>query len=152
FAGEPKLESDWPGPVFTYSIATTLGRAYLGATGALLASEPGGPPQLRRRSEPLITSIAVGYHGAVIAASNTEALSALADDLDADLTLSAPVASVGIVVASPRSPYVVAGSEGVVLVWNLDDMLPRAVSTPRPVSMGIVGRNQLIVQSLEGDL
>src|SRR5262249_9756580 len=101
---------------------------------------------------PLITSIAAGYHDAVIAASSTELLYVFDDDLDTDLTLSAPVASVGLVVASPRSPYVVAGSEGVVLVWNLDDMLPRAVPTPRPVSMGIVGTKQLIVQSLDGDV
>jgi hypothetical protein len=76
-----------------------------------------------------ITGNGVGLveaRGGTMIAGATGGLTVISEDGDRMLPLQA--ARVEHVMASPRSPYVIAQLEGRLLVWNLDDIQPRRLS------------------------
>jgi hypothetical protein len=94
----------------------------LGATGVVML----GPHGIDRRS---ITGSPAGLaeaRGDTMIAGASDGITVMSEDGDRVLPLTA--ARVEWVVASPRSPYLLAQVEGRLLLYNLDDIQPRRLS------------------------
>jgi eukaryotic-like serine/threonine-protein kinase len=152
FDGEPTIQLDEKLPQFVYNNATYDGRVFAGTVDGISVLTPGQGARLRRRTDPMITSMQFGYRGTMVAPTSADKVYVLNDVLDADIVLSAPVAAIGFVAVSQRSPYIVASAEGLLLVWNLDDVLPQRLEMERPVQISVIGPNQMLAQSLLGEL
>jgi len=120
------------------------GRVYtVGLTGVAIVArsapglEPLGRKQLRGQPVGLVEA-----RGGTVVAGAASGLTVMSDDGDHLL----PVQGVRIeaVVASPRSPYVVARLEGRLLVWNLDEIQPRRVAEQPVDGVALVGADQVI--------
>jgi WD40 repeat protein len=150
--GEPAIQLEATTPQFVYNVAPRGTRVFASTTDGITVTFPSGATRLRRRTEPMVTAMVFGYRDTLVAPTSSDKLHVVSDELDTDLVLSAPVAALGFVATSPRSPYVVATAEGLLLVWNLDHLLPRRIAMKRPVQIAVVGKNQMITESVEGDL
>ena len=105
-------------------VAPRAGRLYAaGPTGVTIVMRSDEPGELIRKP---ISGTPVGIveaRGGTMVAGASDGLTVMSEDGDHVLPLQA--ARVERVVASPRSPYLVAQLEGRLLVWNLDDIQPR---------------------------
>ncbi|HMG57993.1 MAG TPA: hypothetical protein VK601_31045, partial [Kofleriaceae bacterium] len=106
-----------------HSVALRDGRLWvLGVNGVVII----GHDDDDRRS---ISGAPVGIveaRGGTMIAGASDGLTVISDDGDRVLPL--PAARVERVVASARSPYLLAQLEGRLLLWNLDDIQPRRLS------------------------
>jgi Protein kinase domain len=53
-----------------------------------------------------------------------------------------PVAPLTVLRASPRSPYILAVCANLILVWNIDDIMPRRITVPSYAQVVTIGRDQ----------
>ncbi|HEU0031029.1 MAG TPA: serine/threonine-protein kinase [Kofleriaceae bacterium] len=105
-------------------ITFSNGRMYtIGPTGVAVASRE--QTGARRALVGGTVGLREGLDGAVIAASQG-GIAVLTDE--GDHTLYVPEGRVDIVEASPRSPYVVALTEGRLVAWDLTEILPRRLA------------------------
>jgi hypothetical protein len=110
-------------------VAYRAGRLYvLGPTGLgiLMRADLDDTTAATRKS---INGVPVGLaeaRGGTVVAGASDGITVTSEDGDRLLPLAA--ARVERVVASPRSPYVLAQLEGRLLLWNLDDIQPRRLT------------------------
>jgi len=91
----------------------------------------------------------VAARGESMVAGATGGLTVMSPDGDYVLPLRA--ARVERVVASPRSPYVIAQLEGRLLVWNLDEVQPRRL-TSQPTGRALFATSSLVIAGGTPDL
>ena len=105
------------------SLAHHGARVYvLGATGVVMFSSH----DIERRSIVGSPAGLAEARGDTMIAGASDGITVMSDDGDRVLPLTA--ARVERVVASPRSPYLLAQVEGRLLLWNLDDIQPRRLT------------------------
>jgi hypothetical protein len=128
-----------------YFVAHAAGRLYtVGLTGVAvvgrteLGEEPIGRKQLHGQPVGLVESRA----GTVVAGA-ASGLTVMSDDGDRVLPMQA--ARFVAVVASPRSPFVVAQLEGRLLVWDLDQVQPRRIAEPPVDGAAFAGSNRVLL-------
>ena len=92
---------------------------------ALMRSDVPGDAPTRASISGAPVGIALA-RGQALLAGASDGITVMSDDGDRLLPLAA--ARVERVVASPRSPYVLAQLEGRLLLWNLDDIQPRRIA------------------------
>jgi hypothetical protein len=79
----------------------------------------------------------------IVAGGNQGLITVLSDD--GDDVLRAPSMHILAVEASPRSPYIIAiVDDARIVVWNLDDIQPRRVTTSQPSGAGFIGADQVL--------
>jgi Protein kinase domain len=79
----------------------------------------------------------------IVAGGNQGLITVLSDD--GDEVLRAPSSRILSIEASPRSPYIIAiVDDARLLVWNLDDIQPRRVTTAQPAGAGFIGADQVL--------
>jgi hypothetical protein len=109
------------------SVAYRAGRLYvLGPTGVGILMRSDLANEIDARSRRQISGLPVGLteaRGGTMIAGASDGITVISDDGDRLLPLQS--ARVERVVASPRSPYLLAQLEGRLLLWNLDDIQPR---------------------------
>jgi hypothetical protein len=98
----------------------------LGPTGVVII-DPNGSDRRSISGSPV--GLAEARGGTMIAGAS-DGITVISEDGDHALPLTA--ARVERVVASPRSPYLLAQVEGRLLLWNLDDIQPRRLSNDPP--------------------
>jgi hypothetical protein len=86
-------------------------------------------------------------HDDAIIAGGEEQLVVLTEH--GDHNLGAPSGRFSMVRASPASPYVVALADDRLLVWNLDDLVPRVASTQIATAKFVTG-DDLVATTLDG--
>jgi hypothetical protein len=115
----------------------------VGPTGVSITSRSDRPGETGPRMQLSGTPVGiVPARGGTIVAAASGGLAVLSDDGDRALPLQA--AHVERVVASPRSPYVMAQLENRLLVWNLDDIQPRRLSD-QPSGRALFATADLVV-------
>jgi hypothetical protein len=126
-------------------VAEAAGHIYtIGDTGIAILSrdqeslEPLGRQQLSGTAVGLAES-----RGGTVVSGATGGITVISDDGDQLLPLQG--ARVEGVVASPRSPYVIAQLEGRLLVWNLDEIQPRRLGDKPAGSALFATADQVIV-------
>ncbi len=82
----------------------------------------------------------------LIAASNSGTLHVVA--ADGDHVIPVPLPQIQAIDASPRSPYLVAAFAGRLLIWNLDEIQPRAITASVPAFTGFAGSAHLLATYL----
>jgi hypothetical protein len=98
-----------------------LGQAGVAIRGADQSGEDGPPRSIIGQPVGLAEA-----RGGTMIAGASDGITVISEDGDRMLPLQA--ARVERVVASPRSPYLLAQVEGRLLLWNLDDIQPRRLS------------------------
>ena len=126
-----------------YQVASTPTRVYtVGPTGVAIVSRDGSKP---RRPLTGATSIHESRAGTIIAAFDKGI--AVLSDLG-DHTFGIPRGRLERAQASPHSPYVLGTVEGHLLVWNLDDVQPRQITTDIATAF-FAGRDQVFTTSAD---
>jgi hypothetical protein len=69
-----------------------------------------------------------------------------------DHVLPSPAGALERVGVSPRSPFIVAASEGLLLVWNLDEIQPRRVVDRAPRLVQFAGRDHVLAAVEDGGI
>jgi len=123
--------------------ATKLGIYTTGPTGVVVRADSGTP---RKLPGSYTLGLREARGGTMIAADPHGTLLAISDD--GDHSLASPVGKIGQLAASPASPFVAAAADGVVLLWNLDEIEPRHIADASP-GAALVSADQAIVASLD---
>jgi hypothetical protein len=120
------------------------GRTYsVGPTGVAITSGSDSAVDASTRKQLSGTAVGiVAARGETMVAGATGGLTVMSPSGDRVLPLQA--ARVQRVLASPRSPYVIAQLEGRLLVWNLDEVQPRRL-TKQPTGRAVFATSGLVI-------
>jgi len=122
----------------------------IGSTGITMMSRTDDSIDPSTRKQLAGTAVGiVASRGDTMVAGATGGLTVMSPDGDHVLWLQS--ARIQHVVASPRSPYVIAQLEGRLLVWNLDDIQPRRL-LDQPSGRALFATSNLIVVGGTPDL
>jgi hypothetical protein len=116
----------------------------LGTLG--LAAFTDSDPENRRQLSGSSLGLREARGGTLIAASTSGSLYVIA--ADGDHVIPVPLPSPIAIEASPRSPYLIESFAGRLLIWNLDDLQPRAITASVPAFTGFAGNDRVLASYL----
>ena len=143
-----------PSPSINHRFTVGARRAIAYSNGHLFTTGPTGVAMITRedsKSRAATGDYTLGVRearGNTIVAGKPTAITLLSDDGDRTLSVPAPL-RISRVEATPRGPYVIAATEGRVLVWDLDAVLARHVAVDAPSGASFVTGDQVIVTYLD---
>jgi hypothetical protein len=127
-----------------HSLAWQNGRLYVGGTGTV--TPLGGTPI--QVGDGNVERLLAGPGDSLIARTSMNAVTVLDRHVIVDLP---PTSAIGVVAASPTSRFVLAGSDEVVLAWDLDQVLPRRIALPGAVTGSARGPEQVVAATGDRD-
>ena len=86
--------------------------------------------------------------GGTIVAGSQGVIAVLSDHGDHALTV--PTGRISMIQASPASPYVLATLDHHLLVWNLDEVEPRAIANQGPAIARFIGSDRVLASFADG--
>jgi len=119
------------------SVAWLGGALYVGSAGGV--GRPGGVAVAVRGS---VTQLLPGPSGTLVARTSSQRISVVGPALVVDLP---PTSGFDEIATGPAGHHVVAGSDGVVLMWNLDHVLPRHWPLGKGAVVAYAGSEQLAI-------
>ncbi|MEO7096302.1 MAG: PQQ-binding-like beta-propeller repeat protein, partial [Polyangiales bacterium] len=88
-----------------------------------------------------------GYRGSVLAVSGLGRISVLGEQVE--LTLAPPASQLSVVDAADHSPFVIAATQGRILVWDLAQIIPERLPMERPIGYAVIGEHQIIAHFMD---